>query len=355
MNRSTLSNPTFTTSSMDAYGNETVSLTTAPPVVTWSRAERQFQVVCLAIIMIIGITGNGLVILSVIMSRRLRTVTNVYVVNLALTDLLTVLNIPWSVVALLSTNRTGWPLAERLCVHAAGTSIVCVNSSIYTMVMIAISRLIMVTSKRNYRNAWTLKRSWVIAAVIFIWSISVFVSLLPVLFDVGKLGFDTRYGSCTWDSSHPNSPTYSTILAVLWFPVSFSVIIVCYLLVFRHIRNHTKMMKSDLTLRNTTDNKLAHRLNKTQIQVTKNLFCVVIVYVICLTPFGVCLMLDSDGSIKATPYAAMILILNSCLNPLIYAAKHPNFKSVFKSILKCDLNGIPDRACCLGNTTNRSN
>ncbi|XP_033103216.1 melanopsin-like [Anneissia japonica] len=324
------------------------------PVVTWSSAERTFQVVCLTLIMITGIVGNGLVILSVIISRRLRTVTNVYVVNLAVTDLITTLNIPWQIVALLSTANGSWPLGDWLCVWAAGASVVCISSSIYTMAMIAISRLILITSKRNYGNACSFRRRWVIAALICIWSMSVFYASIPALFDVGKLGYDTRYNSCTWDTSHPKSSTYSMLLAVLLYPVSFLVIFICCIQLFFHIRRHTKiMMKSELTSSNYTidnmDNLTQDRKNKTQIQVTKNLFCVVVVYVICVTPYGVNLLVSGVGSIKAIPYTALLLILNSSLNPLIYATKHPNFKTVFKSILKCDLRRIPDRAYFIRN------
>ncbi|XP_033103259.1 kappa-type opioid receptor-like [Anneissia japonica] len=326
-----------------------ISTSMPPPVVTWSRAERIFQVVCLTMIMVTGIVGNGLVILSVIISRRLRTVTNVYVVNLAVTDLITTLNIPWQIVALLSNTNGSWPLGDWLCIWAAGTSVVCISCSIYTMAMIAISRLISIASELNHRNACTFRRSWVIVALIFIWSMSVFYASIPALFDVGKLGYDTRYSSCTWDTSHPKSSNYSIILAVLLYPVPFLVIIVCCTLVFHHIRKHTNIMKSELTYAIDMD-KLTHdRLNKTQIQVTKNLFCVVVVYVICLTPYTVNLLVSGVGSIKAIPYTTLLLILNSCLNPLIYATKHPDFKTVFKSISKCDLKRIPDRAYFIRN------
>ena len=73
---------------------------------------------CWIIIAILGLVGNSLVILSVILSKKLRTVTNAFVVNLSVADLWTSLSYPWQAVAILS--RGSWPLAtEGPCYIAA--------------------------------------------------------------------------------------------------------------------------------------------------------------------------------------------------------------------------------------------
>ncbi|XP_071943800.1 melanopsin-like [Antedon mediterranea] len=349
------------------YANETgdfVSSTINPSPVSWSRGELIFQVFCLSFIMVIGIIGNGLVIVSVIISRQLRTVTNVYVVNLAVTDLLTVLNIPLTIVAMLSDSN-GWPLADWLCVFTGASLVICVTSSIYTLAMVAISRLVVVTRSHVGNKSLPFKRHCIITALVFIWSISVFMASIPAIFGVGQLGYDPRYKTCTWDSSHPQSSTYNLILAASLYPIPFLAIVACYLIIFRHFHKHTEKMMSNMNKtsitscsngQQTSHNAWArkkgsmHRMNKMNIKVTKNLFYVVVVYVMCMTPFGLCLLITSDFSKKATPYAAVILMMNSCVNPLMYAVKHPHFKGVFKSILTCDLKSIGDRPYSIRNT-----
>ncbi|XP_071943802.1 melatonin receptor type 1B-B-like [Antedon mediterranea] len=321
---------------VDEYANETgdfVSSTINPSPVLWPRGELIFQVFCLSLIMVIGIIGNGLVIVSVIISRQLRTVTNVYVVNLAVTDLLTVLNIPLTIIAMLSDSN-GWPLADWLCVFTGASLVICVTSSIYTLAMIAISRLLVVTRSHVGNKSLPFKRHCIITALVFIWSISIFMASIPAIFGVGQLGYDTRYySSCTWDWSHSQSSTYNVIVAASLYPVPFLVIVTCYLIIFRHFHKHTEKM---MVHTNT---------------ITQNLFYVVVVYVMCITPFVICLsVVPRGGSIKATPYAAVILMINSCINPLIYAVKHPHFKGVFKSILTCDLKRIADRPHDIRNT-----
>ena len=74
----------------------------------YSYGERIFIAICWLLITIIGTTGNSMVIIAVICSRKLQTATNVFVVSLATADLLTNLFVFWSVVALLSPD--GWIL-----------------------------------------------------------------------------------------------------------------------------------------------------------------------------------------------------------------------------------------------------
>ncbi|XP_033104192.1 melatonin receptor type 1B-B-like [Anneissia japonica] len=344
-------------------------MTTIDPPVTWSRGERIFWVIFLGICVVIGTFGNSLVILSVIVSRRLRTGTNVFVVNLAITDLATVLNLPWNMIAFLN-EENGWPLAPGVCSFAAAMAIICIVSSLYTLAMIAVTRLVVIKrSARDYRNIGLLRTSRLVAVLVLIWGISIFTALIPRLFGVGELGYDPRYSTCTWDSTHPKSATYSFIVSAILYPIPFCIMIYCYIRVFLHIRLHVKTMKSELisseglnnsttsiemrepsvkgkrpTIRSTLNKSARKRLSKTQVEVTKNLFYVVVLYVFCATPYNVCLLLPGNGAIKATPYAALVLLFNSCLNPLIYATKHPYFKKVFKAILRCRWSDIPDRA-----------
>ncbi|XP_071949092.1 melatonin receptor type 1B-B-like [Antedon mediterranea] len=356
------------TTSFYYYDDENVTSTTIEPsVVTWAPWERVIQVLVLGIFVVTGTFGNTLVILSVILSRRLRTGTNVFVVNLAVTDLATVLNLPWNMLAFLSEDE-GWPLAPGVCSFASAMAIICIVSSLYTLALIAITRFVVITrSARDYRNICLFRTSSLIGLLVFVWSISIFTALIPRMFGVGQLGYDTRYSTCSWDSSHPKSAVYSFIISAILYPVPFVIIIYCYIRVFTHIRKHVKTMKSDLTasgplehssstneptLRTINRSRQAStlhqstrkRLSRTQVEVTKNLFYVVVLYVVCATPYNVCLLLPGDGAIKATPYAALFLLCNSCVNPLVYATKHPFFKTVFKSILTCKCSKIPDKA-----------
>jgi hypothetical protein len=64
------------------------------------------------ILFLIGTFGNGLVIISIYRSSRLRTVTNTYLLNIAIADFLLLLSIPFLIVTILAN---GWIFGNVLC------------------------------------------------------------------------------------------------------------------------------------------------------------------------------------------------------------------------------------------------
>jgi hypothetical protein len=65
-----------------------------------------------AILFVIGTFGNGLVFISIVRSSRLRTVTNTYLLNIAIADILLLLSIPFLIVTILAN---GWIFGNVLC------------------------------------------------------------------------------------------------------------------------------------------------------------------------------------------------------------------------------------------------
>jgi len=65
-----------------------------------------------AILFCFGTFGNGLVFLSIIRSSRLRTVTNTYLLHIAIADVLLLLSIPFLIVTILAN---GWIFGNVLC------------------------------------------------------------------------------------------------------------------------------------------------------------------------------------------------------------------------------------------------
>ncbi len=64
------------------------------------------------ILFLIGTFGNGLVIISICRSSRLRTVTNTYLLNIAIADFLLLLSVPFLIVTILAN---GWIFGNILC------------------------------------------------------------------------------------------------------------------------------------------------------------------------------------------------------------------------------------------------
>ncbi|CAF2065329.1 unnamed protein product [Rotaria magnacalcarata] len=64
------------------------------------------------ILFFIGTFGNGLVIISILRSSRLRTVTNTYLLNIAIADFVLLLSVPFLIITILAN---GWIFGNILC------------------------------------------------------------------------------------------------------------------------------------------------------------------------------------------------------------------------------------------------
>ena len=307
---------------------------------------QRIVVSCLfALISIVGTFGNSLVIAAVLVSRKLRTATNVFVVSLSFADLLTCLFLPWNVVALLSTE--GWPTADEICATAAVVMFTCVGCSVYTLAAIAINRYVLITQPMSTYRAYYTK--WKMALMIAItWAIPFFTAMMPVMFGLGELGYDTRYSTCTHKTSHPLSDYYSLTQAILIYPIPMVTIVLCYCFLFLHIRRHARNINEQPETSSSSSSKPIRRdstsakrgISKRQVEISKNLFYVVCAFALCITPY--CASLVIPYSEPFVPWAGAVILFNSCVNPLIYSTKHPYFRQVMGAILKCRPDAIPE-------------
>ncbi|XP_072013764.1 probable G-protein coupled receptor No18 [Amphiura filiformis] len=354
--------------------NGTAEIPTKVPALT-NYNERILLAFISLVIALFGFLGNSLVILAVGLSRKLRTATNVYVLNLSVADLLVCLFLPWHMVALL--NVDGWPLPDWICAVTAAVSIIFVGSSILTLACIALNRLYLITQpKDKYRSFYTLRN--LLATTAFTWILPTLTVCLPLAFGIGSLGYDAQYTRCGPQHLTESDNLHDMIIASVLYPIPLVIIIYCYCKIFLHIRRHTKTMSAKISTANSEisggsssfpkssnkpgppsnntsePNLMANRttappkpvssiqkgLSKRQVEITKNLFYVVCAFILCLTPYSVGLMVP--GSDHFVPYAGAILLLNSCINPVIYQVKHPYFRSTFSAILHCKFHDIQE-------------
>ncbi|XP_071841667.1 melatonin receptor type 1B-B-like isoform X1 [Apostichopus japonicus] len=351
----------------------------------------------LILISMSGVFGNALVIFSVYVSRKLRNATNVFVVNLAIADLVSCLGIVSNIIALLSRN--GWPFANWICAVSATTLMTCVGVSLYTLGVISINRFVLITKTiADYQKIFGSKRN-IIIWLSFIWIIPVCVVNVPLIIGLGEVGYNQKYHSCSDLSNTEYEHLYDIIIGLGLFPIPLITVIVCYIRIYAHVIKHaqklatredsevvstpanTQSVKNDengvhstssngnnvsssipsvsasakratfASQRSTTASgrrvMRRHRsiktyLSKRQIEITKNLFYVLCAFLICISPYLFVLLLDDKQGAQFVPYAATILMFNSCINWVIYATKHPYFKNIFKAILLCRWKTIPE-------------
>ncbi|XP_072167419.1 beta-3 adrenergic receptor-like [Diadema setosum] len=334
--------------------------TTAVTEIVFSDMAQRITVACLfCIIGGLGLVGNTVVIVAVAMSRRLQTPTNVFVISLSLSDLLTSLGLPFQAVGVLSDH--GWPLPESVCATVAASAMMSLTCSVTCLTIIAVNRFALITrARRTYLRLFTTRRNIIYS--ILSWLFPLLVFIIPQAAGYGRLGYEPTFKLCAWDTSHHLADIYEIMAALLFF-VATLIITVTYTTIYVFIRRHTTVMQHHVAnkLNQVTDQSCnptsqppevreafaesKKDLSRRDIDITINLFYIVCIFYLCIIPYGFALALTNTGSYSV--YAGMLFVLNSAINPFIYARKHPNFKVVMKCIATCQFHAIPEPASWL--------
>ena len=355
-------------------------------VTIYSYGERIFVGVTWSLLSTLGSIGNSLVIISVLLSRKLQTPPNVFVTNLAIADLLTCLFLLGKVVGMV--GHDGWPLPEVvwLCAVSAFMLFMCIAVSLFNLAAISFNRFMLIT--QPYKIYQKLFSSYKIGLMVFcIWSVPFCMLLSLFLNGYVSFGYDKRYADC---SNMDETLEYTMVSVFLVYLLPLVIIITSYAFVFKHIKRHLKKMKvNELNsvshingqIPRLNNDMLHHenpppssndipvlqgdsaqgflqgerqpgllalpgsprhlnKINRRDIEITKNLFIVVIAFFICYTPYFTIQFIPS--LYKLNVYAGIFAIANSAINPIIYARRHPHFKIILASIVKCHFNRIPE-------------
>ncbi|XP_049548004.1 dopamine D2-like receptor [Anopheles darlingi] len=149
-------------------GNGNCSLTNSTNCSGPSEEHYHYWCLILVLFPILTLFGNVLVILAVCRERTLQTVTNYFIVSLAIADLLVaVVVMPFAVYVLVNG---AWTLPNFVCDFYIAMDVICSTSSIFNLVAISIDRYIAVTQPIKYAKHKNSRR--VCLTILLVWAIS---------------------------------------------------------------------------------------------------------------------------------------------------------------------------------------
>lgn len=104
-----------------------------------NEAQKGIVIATYTLIAILSMTGNAVVIFIVYHFKRMRTPTNFFIVNLAISDLLMgIMCIPFSYWPTLVLLR--WPFGQFLCKAISFCKVVSVMLSAHTLIVISVDK-----------------------------------------------------------------------------------------------------------------------------------------------------------------------------------------------------------------------
>ncbi|KAK2522969.1 Adora2a [Columba guinea] len=292
------------------------------------------------VIAVLAILGNILVCWAVYLNSNLQNVTNYFVVSLAAADIAVgVLAIPFAI-----TISTGFCAFFYGCLFIACFVLVLTQSSIFSLLAIAIDRIIAIRIPLRYNGLVTGSRAKGIIAIC--WVLSFIIGLTPMLGWHKRSQVD-ELGS---NKSSPINCSNSMVVCLFEAVVTMEYMVyynffACvllplllmfgiYLKIFMAARRQLKQM----------ENKMVHgeRSRSTlqkEVHAAKSLAIIVGLFAICWLPLHIinCFTLFCPNCAHAPLWLMYLAIIlshaNSVVNPLIYAYRIREFRYTFRKII----------------------
>ena len=299
--------------------------------------------IVLSIVILFTLIGNGLVVTAVASFQRLRSVTNFFVVSLAVADLtVAILVMPYS---LLFEVFGEWRLGWVFCYFWISCDVTCCTASILHLCIISLDRYLAITQPLTYKSRMSKRRA--IAMICGVWICSVAISFVPIY-----LGWFADHEVVELYVDSPQcglfvNKIYAVISSATSFYIPLIVMLFAYVKIFRIAQSQAKEIKKLENALQHSGHPLNHKLSNRSKKLNRDskaiktlgtlmgLFCVS-----WLPFFLMYLIVPFCSPVCQVPpmWVALITWLgyaNSFFNPCVYAFLNRDFRLAFKKILLC--------------------
>ncbi|XP_020486375.2 adenosine receptor A1-like [Labrus bergylta] len=272
-----------------------------------------------------SVLGNVLVVLVVCVNRALRDTTFCFIVSLAVADIAVgILVIPLAIIISMGFNTQFYT-----CLFLSCLLLIITQSSILSLLAIAIDRYLRVKIPIRYSTIVTERRAYV--AVCLCWILSFLTGLVPMI------GWNNH-------DAHRNSSSiicnFTTVMRMDymvyfnffgWVVVPLSVMIALYAEIFRVIRRQLNRRAEA-----TCD---GDRYYQKELKLAKSLALVVFLFAVCWLPIHImnCItFFRRDCKVPKIAFYVGIFMshVNSALNPMVYAFRIKRFRVTLLQITR---------------------
>ncbi|XP_022594060.1 neuropeptide Y receptor type 2 [Seriola dumerili] len=299
-------------------------------------------------IILFGVIGNSLVIYVVFKFKNLRTVTNFFIVNLAVADLLVnTLCLPFT---LIYTLYGEWKFGQVLCFMLPCAQGMAVHVSTITLNIIALDRHRSII----YHTETKMSKDMCAVVIVITWAVSALLaSPLAIFREYGTfdLSPDESIQVCTekWPGSSMNGSIYSISMLLVQYGLPLAINSVAYIRIWNKLKNH---------MTHGGRNDRHQRRKKT----TKMLLTMVVVFAVSWLPFHAFqLAVDIDSTVLYMKDFKLLFtvfhIVAMCstfVNPILYGWMNNNYRSAFLSVCKCNRPFSLRSRCSKGRDTLKS-
>ncbi|XP_050685430.1 RYamide receptor-like [Leptidea sinapis] len=296
-------------------------------------------------VFVVALIGNGLVCFIVHSSPRMKTVTNYFIMNLAVGDILmTILCIPFSFVSMLVLRY--WPFGMVMCKVVNYSQAVSVFVSSYTLLAISIDRYLAVMRPLKPRLG-SVAAKFIVS---FVWA-GACATAAPI-FVVSNIKRPTSWHDICeadvcleqWEYVE-QSHQYSCVLMLLQFGLPLTALVLTYTRIAHMVWGGRPPGEAQ-TVRDL-------RLQLAKRKMIRMMVTVVVVFTVCWLPLNVFIILwtiheqDMEWAMwPGMPYvwfaAHWLAMSHCCYNPVIYCYMNSRYRRGFQQAISCLLRSNMD-------------
>ncbi|KAG9281789.1 neuropeptide FF receptor 2-like [Astyanax mexicanus] len=317
-------------------------------------------IVSYLLIFVVCMVGNGLVCFIVLRSKSMRTVTNLFILNLAISDLL--VGIFCMPTTLVDNIITGWPFGSLVCKLSGMVQGISVSASVFTLVVIAVDRFRCIVYP--FKQKLTISTSTVIIVIIWVLAISIMCpsgvmlqvtkeSRVSIL--LGESNATRPFYWCreNWPSQEMRK-IYTTVLFANIYLAPLILIVIMYarigITLFKTaVPVPTRAGGSDSGTGSGSGKEggyegRGHTVSRKKKRVIKMLLVVALLFILSWLPLWTLMMLSDYASLSeyqhrviniyVYPLAHWLAFCNSSVNPIIYGFFNENFRRGFQIVFK---------------------
>ncbi|XP_055008038.1 C-C chemokine receptor type 2-like [Boleophthalmus pectinirostris] len=258
------------------------------------------------LVFILGFVGNGLVVGVLLKHCHRSNLTDMCLMQLAVSDLLFLLTLPLFAHYIGSSS---WIFGDFMCHINGGLHNVGYYSSTFFMVVMTLDRYVLIQFAQKASKYRTRKTGMVV--ITCVWALS-FCASLPafILTQAGKDTEDSEYVSCQEDRTWEKYNIFSTNILGLVLP--YTVMVVCY----------SRIIPTLMKIRSTQKHRSV-----------KLIICVMVAFFLFWAPYNITLFLyylklvdvladscELDTNLRLSiTVTETVAYSHCCLNPIIYA------------------------------------
>ncbi|XP_065131761.1 neuromedin-K receptor [Paramisgurnus dabryanus] len=280
-----------------------------------------------ALVLLVAVTGNLIVIWIIVAHKRMRTVTNYFLLNLAVSDAsVAALN---ALVNFIYAAHGDWYFGDAYCRFQNFYPVAAVFASIYSMSAIALDRYVAIIHPLKPRLSATATK----AMIACVWIMAVILAFPLCYFSTTRVIPHRTLCYVAWPQPAHNSFMYHVIVAVLVYLLPLAVMAITYTRVGLTLWGGEIPGHSSETFQ---DQLQAKR------KVVKMMVIVVVTFAICWFPYHVYFIvtglkreLNKWKGIQQVYLSVLWLSMSSSMyNPIIYCCLNSRFRAGFKQVFR---------------------